>query len=98
LYEGGNWFDTDISKREHVCKVGDTMGCGVDFNTGKGYRTRNGKHLDSGDAFAGPWLKIGKLYPCVGFRDDGAGDRLEVEISLPGPEGYSFERHLPQSK
>ncbi|KPA39481.1 serine threonine protein phosphatase, partial [Fusarium langsethiae] len=65
LYEVGKWFDTDTSKREHVCKVGDTMVCGVDFNTGKGYRTRNGKQLDSGDAFADPWLKTGKLYPCV---------------------------------
>ncbi|RGP72455.1 serine threonine phosphatase [Fusarium sporotrichioides] len=96
LYEGDDLPVT--SNSENVCEVGDIMGCGVDFNTGKGYRTRNGRLLGSGDAFADPWLNSGKLYPCVGFSDDGAGDRLEVEISLPGPEGQSFERLLPQSK
>ncbi|KAK3940100.1 ankyrin repeat-containing domain protein [Diplogelasinospora grovesii] len=43
--------------------VGDTIGCGVDFDTGNAYFARNGENF--GVAASG--LK-GKLYPAVSFR------------------------------
>ncbi|EYB34546.1 hypothetical protein FG05_30015 [Fusarium graminearum] len=96
--DDGGLFEGDghavISNPEHICKEGDVIGCGVKFDTGKGYRTRNGVSLDSGDAFRDGWLKVGKLYPCVGFRDDGYGDKLKVEITLPGSGKLSYEKDL----
>ncbi|KAF0644684.1 hypothetical protein FPSE5266_11354 [Fusarium pseudograminearum] len=95
LYEGhGKPVVTDTS---YIFKKGDVIGCGVDFNTGKGYRTRNRTLLKSGHAFGNDWLKTGKLYPCVGFRDDGDGDKLEVQINLLGSGRQTFQSDLPPS-
>ncbi|OBS27877.1 hypothetical protein FPOA_01819 [Fusarium poae] len=96
LYEGKDWAAI-IADPEHICRENDVMGCGVDFGTGKGYRTRNGNLLSSGDAFHDDWLKNGKLYPCVGFRDDGDKDRLEVQIVLLGSRTQSFQNGLPRA-
>jgi hypothetical protein len=46
LYEGDG--SAIVQDSDHICRDGDVMGCGVDFDTGKGYRTRNGVRLDSG--------------------------------------------------
>lgn len=95
LYEGNGW--PVIRDSEHICETGDVIRCGVNFKTGKGYVTRNGDRLDSDNAFRDDWLKIGKLYPCVGFRDDGDKDQLRVEIFLPGSGKLSSDNSLSQS-
>ncbi|CAG2003640.1 unnamed protein product [Fusarium graminearum] len=96
LYEGDD--SAVITNYDHICVKEDVMGCGVDFNTGEGYRMRNGQRLNSEGAFNNHWLKTGKLYPCVGFRDDGDGDKLQVRISLPGFKGNSFKVSKPESE
>ncbi|UZP34422.1 hypothetical protein NXS19_002238 [Fusarium pseudograminearum] len=100
--DDGGLFEGDgravVEDAKHSCGQGDTMGCGVNFETGQGYRTLNGVLLDSGNAFTSGWLKIGKLYPCVGFRDSGNGGKLEAEIALLGPGTRSFKSDLPQNE
>ncbi|PTD12570.1 hypothetical protein FCULG_00004550 [Fusarium culmorum] len=100
--DDGGLFEGDgravVEDAKHICGQGDTMGCGVNFKTGEGYRTRNGVLLDSGDAFTSGWLKIGKLYPCVGFRDSGNGGKLQAEIALLGPGTRLFKSDLPQNE
>lgn len=54
-------------------------------------------NLPADNAFRDDWLKIGKLYPCVGFRDDGDKDQLRVEIFLPGSGKLSSDNSLSQS-
>ncbi|KAI6770710.1 hypothetical protein HG531_009565 [Fusarium graminearum] len=97
LYEGKSWAAI-IEDPKHICSKGNVMRCGVNLNTGKGYRTRDGIPLASGDAFRDDWLKTGKLYPCVGFRDDGYGDELKVEIVLPSSDSPSYESVLSQTE
>ncbi|WXC56126.1 hypothetical protein SNK03_002063 [Fusarium graminearum] len=46
LYEGDD--SAVITNYDHICVKEDVMGCGVDFNTGEGYRMRNGQRLNSG--------------------------------------------------
>lgn len=100
--DDGGLFEGDgraiVKDDKHSCGQGDTMGCGVNFETGQGYRTLNGDLLDSGNAFTSGWLKTGKLYPCVGFRDSGNGGKLQAEIALLGPGTRLFKSDLSQKE
>lgn len=51
-----------------------------------------------GNAFTSGWLKTGKLYPCVGFRDSGNGGKLQAEIALLGPGTRLFKSDLSQKE
>jgi hypothetical protein len=57
--------------------------------------TYTSSDLITGDAFRKAWLKTGKLYPCVGFCDNGDGGRLQVQIVLPKSEGQIFKYKGP---
>ncbi|WXC42291.1 hypothetical protein QX201_002070 [Fusarium graminearum] len=100
--DDGGLFEGDgraiVKDDKHSCGQGDTMGCGVNFETGQGYRTLNGDLLNSGNAFTSGWLKTGKLYPCVGFRDSGNGGKLQAEIALLGPGTRLFKSDLSQKE
>lgn len=48
--------------------TGDTIGCGIDFTTGKAFFTKNSVFI--GEAFGGLQDK-GRLYPAVGLRTPG---------------------------
>ncbi|KAJ4401067.1 hypothetical protein N0V91_008208 [Didymella pomorum] len=64
--------------------VGDTVGAGLNLETGEGFFTLNGKRKDAGDAFADVKFKGRKLYPCVGYdgTEDGIGLRFETNLGL----------------
>lgn len=53
--DDGGLFEGDgraiVKDDKHSCGQGDTMGCGVNFETGQGYRTLNGDLLNSGKPF-----------------------------------------------
>jgi hypothetical protein len=87
---------------------GDIVGCGLNMETGEGYRTFNGKRLDSGEyctpyfpqdanfdrvignAFDDHKFKKGKIYPCVGFRNDKDGNGLHVRVVLKQSKEHKF--------
>ncbi|KAL1408931.1 hypothetical protein Q8F55_005745 [Vanrija albida] len=65
--------------------LGDVVGCGIDYTTGRAFFTRNGKLL--GHAFS----KIPQeLYPAVGLR--AATESLAVNFT--GPFTYDIDSHV----
>ncbi|EKJ79093.1 hypothetical protein FPSE_00694 [Fusarium pseudograminearum CS3096] len=69
---------------------GDVVGCGLDFNTGTVYRTRNGVLLDTTYSVEDPEFLLGRFYPCVGARTNGEGGELQVQVTLPSSSKHSF--------
>ncbi|EMT71020.1 Serine/threonine-protein phosphatase 6 regulatory ankyrin repeat subunit A [Fusarium odoratissimum] len=75
---------------DQTFEVGDVVGCGMNFETGKGYRTKNGVLLDSGNAFENHNFLTGKFYPCLGFGANTQGTEMRIRVALRAPEGYPF--------
>ncbi|KAK2931230.1 SPRY domain [Fusarium oxysporum f. sp. vasinfectum] len=75
---------------DQTFEVGDVVGCGMNFDTGKGYRTKNGVLFDSGNAFENHNFLTGKFYPCLGFGANTQGTEMRIRVALRAPEGYAF--------
>ncbi|KAF8525133.1 concanavalin A-like lectin/glucanase domain-containing protein [Hysterangium stoloniferum] len=65
--DDGNSFasETEGSAYGPKFSTGDTVGCGIDFGTGRAFFTKNGRYL--GDVFENLG-SAGDLYPTVGLR------------------------------
>ncbi|KAJ3452424.1 ran-binding protein m [Anaeramoeba flamelloides] len=73
------------SKYGEKCEVGDTVGCGIDFQRRTIFFTRNGKHL--GKAFG---YVSGIFYPALTlFRP-----RESVKINMSPPFQFDFKKYL----
>ncbi|KAF4336100.1 serine threonine phosphatase 6 regulatory ankyrin repeat subunit A [Fusarium beomiforme] len=75
----------------------DVVGCGIDFETGDGYRTKNGVRLDSGNLLKHHEVLKGKLYPCIGLRTDKDGDWVRVHVTLQDTTAKLFKFKGPYS-
>ncbi|KAF2248595.1 ankyrin [Trematosphaeria pertusa] len=87
LGQGSSFSEKSDGEKYHTDSV---VGCGLNMKTGKGYRTLNGKRLDSWDAFDEHVFKKGKIYPCVGFPTDSEGNGLHVRVVLRKSQDHPF--------
>ncbi|KAJ4265329.1 hypothetical protein NW762_004614 [Fusarium torreyae] len=73
----------DFGKKA-VFKKGDFVGVQLDTGTGMGICTRNGEMLNMGNAFqdSKDKYKLGKMYPCVGFRLDEEENKLHFKVNF----------------
>ncbi|WVR03215.1 hypothetical protein IAU60_000206 [Kwoniella sp. DSM 27419] len=69
--------------------TGDTVGCGVDFTTGRAFFTKNGKMM--GHRFSG--LRAG-LHPAVGLRSIGES----VVVNFTGPFQFDIEDYIRSTR
>ncbi|CVL09843.1 uncharacterized protein FPRN_13401 [Fusarium proliferatum] len=88
LYIEGAWHISRES--DQTFDVGDIIGCGMNFETGKGYHTKNGVLLDSCNAFDGHNFSRGKFYPCIGFGANTQGTQMQIRVTLRATEEYPF--------
>ncbi|SCO90430.1 uncharacterized protein FRV6_14558 [Fusarium oxysporum] len=97
LFVEDGWHTSRES--DQTFDVGDVVGCGMNLETGKGYRTKNGVLLDSGDAFESRNYLTGKLnhdfstgkfYPCLGFGANTQGTEMRIRVALQATEVHPF--------
>ncbi|KAI3410371.1 Ran-binding protein 9 [Globodera pallida] len=79
-YEYDN-FGNGVKSREFV--VGDVVGCGVNFKTGKFFYTKKGELLHTANL---PDDSAVALYPCIKLR---YGTKIGVNF---GSKGFNFRR------
>ncbi|KAF5228499.1 hypothetical protein FAUST_11046 [Fusarium austroamericanum] len=85
----------DPQESDEVFDKDDVVGCGVNFKTGQGYRTKNGVLLGSSYRFKDVKFSMGRFYPCIGARTDGGGDRFQVQVTLQASRDHPFQYKGP---
>ncbi|KAL6831796.1 ankyrin repeat-containing domain protein [Trichoderma camerunense] len=84
--DDGNTFTYDVfvsgNKLDEPYGEGDTIGCGVNFNKGVAFFTKNGILL--GSVFRG--IK-GKIYPAISFQSEQPGGSITANF---GPNGFTY--------
>ncbi|KAF5574566.1 serine threonine phosphatase 6 regulatory ankyrin repeat subunit A [Fusarium pseudoanthophilum] len=80
LYVEEGWSTSRES--DQAFDTGEVVGCGMNLETGKGYRTKDGFLLDSGNAFESHSFLKGKFYPCIGFGANMQGTEMRIRITL----------------
>ncbi|XEV01294.1 hypothetical protein FSHL1_006581 [Fusarium sambucinum] len=92
LYVGN---EGDGQKSDETFEDNDIVGCGLNFETGHGYRTKNGVLLGSSFRFQEKPLSTGRFYPYIGAGTDGEGDQFQIHITLRSSAEYPFHYKGP---
>lgn len=85
----------DPQESDEIFDKDDVVGCGLNFKTGQGYRTKNGVLLGSSYRFQDVRFSIGRFYPCIGARTDGEGDHFQVQVTLRASPEHPFQYKGP---
>ncbi|KAG8352397.1 hypothetical protein FVEN_g9536 [Fusarium venenatum] len=88
----------DGQKSDETFEENDIVGCGLNFETGYGYRTKNGILLGSSFRFQEEQFSIGRFYPCIGAKTNGEGDQFQLHITLRSSPEHPFHYKGPYNR
>ncbi|GKU22008.1 unnamed protein product [Fusarium langsethiae] len=85
----------DPQESDETFDEGDIVGCGLNFDTGRGYRTKNGVLLGSSYRFQDEEFSTGRFYPCIGAKANGEGDEFQIRTTLRSSPEHPFRFNGP---